>query len=292
MASSGYQVEVTISSAQDLKNVNWRYGPNRPYAVVWVDPNEKRSCKVDEDGDTCPHWGDILTIPLPGPVDSETTLFVDIVHAGKEEDTKKLIGSARLKLKEVLDEAGHARTLTLKRPSGRPQGKVDVKNIRIIEPRYPPRDAYNAPPYGSPAPPSYGGYPYPQPPPPTTPYYHTAPPPSGYPYAGYNAPPQPPPTTYGGYNAPSQPPPTTHVGYHAPSQPPPTTYGQTSGGQYGQQTEKKKHNFGGIGAGLAMGAVAGALGGLVLAEGIDKLEDHIAERAADKVEKDYIYGDL
>ncbi|XP_044507003.1 uncharacterized protein LOC123226540 [Mangifera indica] len=158
MASSGYQVEVTISSAQDLKNVNWRYGPNRPYAVVWVDPNEKRSCKVDEDGDTCPHWGDILTIPLPGPVDSETTLFVDIVHAGKEEDTKKLIGSARLKLKEVLDEVRHARTLTLKRPSGRPQGKVDVKNIRVIEPRYPPRDAYNAPPYGSPAPPSYGGY--------------------------------------------------------------------------------------------------------------------------------------
>lgn len=268
--ASRYQVEVIISSAKDLKNVNWRYGPIRPYVVVWVDPNYKCSTKVDDEGDTCPFWDERLTIPLPGPVDGETALFIDIVHAGDEEDTKKLIGSARLKLKEVIDEAGAGervtRTLTLRRPSGRPHGKVEVK-VTIIDPRYAPRDAYHAPPYGVPpqgsrdysAPPSYG-YPYAQPPPPPNPYYSTAPPASGYPYGGYNAP------------------------------PPPTTYGQASGEYYGQQGEKKS-KFGGMGTGLAVGAVAGVLGGLALAEGADALEDHITDDVADKVEDDLGYDD-
>lgn len=266
--ASRYQVEVIISSAKDLKNVNWRYGPIRSYAVVWVDPHYKSSTKVDEEGDTSPYWDERLTIPLPGPVDGETVLFVDIVHAGDEEDTKKLIGSARLKLKEVLDECGPGeratRTLTLRRPSGRPHGKVDVK-VTIIDPRYAPRDTYYAPPYGVgsrdySAPPSYG-YSYAQPPPPQNPYYSTVPPPTSYPYGGYNAPP-----------------------------PPATTYGQGSGGYYGQQ-EEKKSKFGGMGTGLAVGAVAGALGGLALAEGADALEDHITDEVADKVEDDLGYDD-
>ncbi|GMI99629.1 hypothetical protein like AT5G23950 [Hibiscus trionum] len=259
--ASPHEIEVTLSSARDLKNVNWRYGPIKPYVVVWVEPSYKCSTRADEKGDTNPTWDETLTIPLHAPIDDDTTLFVDVVHAGSEEDTKPLIGSAKLKLREVLDDAGfggvQSRTLQLKRPSGRPQGKVDVK-VLIRESCYRAPDPYRAPPYGVPPP-------APRPPPPQYPYYAT--PPAGYPYSAYN------------YNA--------RLPYgKAP-------YGEGSGGgvyYYGQ--EGRTSRFGGMGTGMAVGAVAGALGGLALAEGVDALEDHIADEVAERVEDDLGYDDV
>ncbi|RYR56174.1 hypothetical protein Ahy_A05g021939 isoform A [Arachis hypogaea] len=214
---SRYEIEVKLESARGLKNVNWRYGPNRPYAVVWVDPSNKTLTRVDEEGDTDPNWDETLVIPLPPEPLENLTLHVDVVHAGREEDTKPLIGSARLKLAEVLDDVGVgvplSRTLKLKRPSGRPHGKVNV-NVTVREPRYRAPDPYNAPPYGG------SGY--------------------GYPYG---------------------------------------------------VEEKKKSKFGGMGTGLAVGALAGAVGGIALVEGADYLEDKIADDAAEKVEDDLGYDD-
>ncbi|KAB1204862.1 hypothetical protein CJ030_MR7G015293 [Morella rubra] len=269
--SSRFEVEVKVLSARDLKNVNWRHGPLRPYAVVWVDPNKKSSTRIDDQGDTCPHWDETLVISVPGSIEEYSTLYIDIVHAGHAEEdvSKPLVGSARLKLTEVLDDAGFGeraqRSLQLKRPSGRPHGKVDVK-VEIRQPRYRAADPYYAPPYGVPppsgsrsldysAPPAYGN-PYASPP--QDPYY-TAPPPAGYP-------------PYGGYNAPAPAP------YGQPS------YGQAPyGGEYGHVEEQKKSKFG-MGTGLAVGAVGGLLGGLAIAEGADYVEDKIADDAADKVE--------
>ncbi|ONI25377.1 hypothetical protein PRUPE_2G298800 [Prunus persica] len=283
--ASGHEVQVKLSSARDLKNVNWRNGPVKPYAVVWVDPKNKCSTRVDEEGDTSPYWDETLTIPLPGPVDGDTTLYIDVVHAGSDPDTKPLIGSARLKLREVIDDVGFderaSRTLQLKRPSGRPQGKVDVK-VTIREPRYRAPEPYYAPPYGVPpagsrdytAPPPAYGAPYAAPAPPPTygvPYATPAPPPprdyyaappSGYQYSAYNAPPAP-------YGQPAQ-----------------ASYGQAG---YGH--EEKKSKFGGMGTGLAVGAVAGVLGGVALAEGFDYVEDKIADDVAEKVEDDIGYDD-
>lgn len=240
---SRYEVEVKITSAKDLKNINWRYGPLKPYAVVWVDPNAKCSTRVDEDGDTSPYWNDKLVIPLYSPID-ESVLYIDMVHAvGAEEDTKPLIGSAKIPLSEVVEEAGvGGEVLQLKRPSGRPQGKVKVQ-VTVRDPRYRARDAYYAPPYGVP--------------PPAQPYNYGAPIlPYGQPGVG--------------------------------------NYGQ-AGGVYGYEEEKKKSKFG-MGTGLAVGAVAGVLGGVAIAEGIDHLENSIAEDAAEKVEEDLAdddgdYGD-
>ncbi|WCJ36689.1 Calcium-dependent lipid-binding (CaLB domain) family protein [Euphorbia peplus] len=267
--ASRYELEVTIKSAKDLKNINWRHGPLRPYAVIWVDPNTKCSTRVDEEGDMTPFWDQTLVIPLPpGGRIEDHTLSIDIVHAGAEEDTKPLIGSARLSLVDVIDDVGIGeralRSLQIKRPSGRPQGKLDIY-VTIKESRYRAPDPYYAPPYGVPPPPMQGsrdiyGYPnYASPysaPPPPNPYYSTAPPPSGYPYSGYNA--------------------------------PPSQQGQSSY-RYGQVEEKKKNKFGGIGTGLAVGAVAGVLGGIAIAEGVDALEDHIADDVTDRVEDDLGY---
>ncbi|KAF4356498.1 hypothetical protein F8388_026970 [Cannabis sativa] len=285
--ASRYEVEVKLTSAKDLKNVNWRYGPVRPYVVVWVDPKNKCSSRVDEEGDTNPIWDETLKIPLPGPIEDEeySTLYVDVVHAGSEPDTKKLIGSAKLRLGEIVDEVGFGeratRTLKLKRPSGRPHGKLDLK-VSIKDPYYRAPDAYNAPPYGVPPPGSrdynaapYGG-PYGAPPPlPRDPYYVA--PPSGYPHSSYNAP------SYG-------------QAYDQPSYGQAPQYGQPSYGQapaYGAsgygQGEEKKSKFGGMGTGLAVGAVAGVLGGLALAEGADYVEDKIADDVEDRVEDDLGY---
>ncbi|KAI3676262.1 hypothetical protein L1987_85866 [Smallanthus sonchifolius] len=250
-----YELEVTISSAKNLKNVNWRHGPLKPYAVVWVDPKNKCSTHVDEEGDESPVWDQKLIIPLNDPIE-ESTLYIDIVHANAADDTKPLIGSAKLKLKDVVDEVGigevFADSLKLKRPSGRPHGKLEVK-VSVREPHYRAPDPYYAPPYGvpppqyQPAPPPYGGnYPY-------------AAPPSGYPYSPYGGAPQYGQGDYGG---------------------------QASYGGYKEEEKKSKY---GMGTGLAVGAAAGLLGGLAIAEGVDYVEDEIAEDAAEKVEEDLGY---
>lgn len=276
---SRYEVEITITSAKDLKNVNWRHGKLKPYAVVWVDPDKKCSTRVDDDGDTSPCWNYKLTIPFNSPIE-DSTLHVDIVHAGAADDTKPLIGSAKLPLSDVGLGTRAEKSLELKRPSGRPQGKVEV-SVSVRDLRYPAPDPYYAPPHGVPPPGtrdfsapsyvnSYGAY---------------GAPPSGYP--AYGAP----PSGYPAYGAP----PSGHPAYGAPPSgyqaygAPPST-GQ--GGYYEQQgyvEETKKSKFGGMGTGLAVGAVAGVLGGLALAEGVDALEDHIADEAADRVEDDLGY---
>ncbi|KAH7669566.1 C2 domain-containing protein [Dioscorea alata] len=285
--ASRYEVEVTISSARDLKNVNWRHGDLKPYVVVWIDPAAKSSTKADVDGDTDPVWDEKLIIPLGDRSIQDAVLSIDVVHAGAAEDVKPLIGSARLPLREVVDEAGFggkvSRSLKLKRPSGRPHGRIEVK-VAVKEPaRY--YDPYPAPygagvsrdyrdPYG------YAPQPYSAPPPSGYPYaappsgYPSAPPPSGYPY-GAAAPPPP----MGAYDQ-------ARYGT-APPPPPMGAYGQAG---YGAAPVEKKKSGMGMGTGLAVGAAAGVLGGLALAEGVDYLEDKVADDAAEKVEDDLGYG--
>ncbi|CAL9769826.1 unnamed protein product [Musa acuminata subsp. burmannicoides] len=264
-----YEVEVTVASARNLKNVNWRHGDLKPYVVAWVDPAAKCSTKVAVDGDDDdPVWDEKLTLPLPpGLPIEDATLAFDVVHAGAAEGVKPLVGSTRLPLRDVLDEVGLSgklvRALKLKRPSGRPQGKIEIKVAVKEQARY-----YGSP-YGQATsrdyPPSSAGYGY-------GPPYAAAP--SGYPYAQppmgypYGAP------TGAGYYPYGAPP---AVGYGAQAAPPPTM-------AYGQE-EKSKSKFG-MGTGLAVGAAAGMLGGLALAEGIDYAEDKIADDVAERVEDD------
>ncbi|KAJ4833574.1 hypothetical protein Tsubulata_026890 [Turnera subulata] len=264
-----YEVEVKISSAKDLKNVNWRHGDLKPYAVVWVDPSAKCSTKVDEVGDTSPIWDETLVIPLRAPIE-DSTLFIDIVHYDPAPDTKPLIGSAKVPLREVVDDVGVGRPsdlkLKLKRPSGRPQGKVEAR-VTVREAGYRAPPPHYAPPYGIPPPPAssreyeYGA--------PGGPQYNYAPYGSRYPteappvQAGYAYQGQ-----YGGYGS---------------------NYGANYGSYQGEPPKKERKY--GMGTGLAVGAVAGVLGGLALAEGADYVEDKIAEEAAEKVEEDLGFDD-
>ncbi|XP_043689552.1 protein SRC2-like [Telopea speciosissima] len=276
MASYDYQyqypkapmeVKVTVTSAKDLKNVNWRHGALKPYAVIWVDSKSKCTTNVDGNGDTSPNWDETLVLPLIAPIE-DAVLFTDIVHANADEDTKPLIGSARVPLKEILDDVGigesASRKLQLRRPSGRPQGKLEIKVV-VRDTHYRAPDPYYAPPYGVPPPAAASrdyASPYGNPyaPPPPVPSYAATPPPSGYP-AAYGA------TAYGQ----------------------PASYGQPAAYEQPPVEEKKKKSKYGIGTGLAVGAVGGVLGGLALAEGVDYVEDKIEDHVVEKVEEDLGY---
>jgi hypothetical protein len=274
---SRYEVEVTVGSASNLKNVNWRNGDLRPYAVLWVDDGPKCSTRVDPDNGEDPVWDEKVVVPvLPASAArlGDAVLHIDVVHAaGDDADAgvKPLVGSARLPLRDVLDDAGGvggarvSRTLRLKRPSGRPQGRLEAR-VAVREAAPPPRyydpNPYPAPAYGNPgaardpyyaAPPVYGGQP---------PY---AAPPVGYPADA-------PPPYGGGY------------GYGAAA---PTAYGAEAAPLPAQQQKSSKM---GMGTGLAVGAAAGLLGGLALAEGASYVEDKFEDRVAERVEEE-TFGD-
>ncbi|KAF8675227.1 hypothetical protein HU200_047896 [Digitaria exilis] len=304
---SRYEVEVTVGSARDLKNVNWRNGDLKPYAVLWIDSGARCTTRVDVDGGENPTWDEKVLVPLPPSSRlDDAVVHIDVVHANAAEGVKPLVGSARLPLRDVLDDAGiggkASRSLRLKRPSGRPHGRLDVR-VAVKEPAryYDPNNPYPAPvgyapqtgargSYGSGGDGYYGsgggygggaygsgGYGAAQP--------YAAAPPAGYPPAYGSAPPPQPaygaaPAAYGAAPA----------AYGAAA---PAAYGGAAPAAYGVADGTKKSKMG-TGTGIAVGAAAGLLGGLALAEGAsyleDKFEDHVAERVEDNLEREDSYG--
>ncbi|CAK9135731.1 unnamed protein product [Ilex paraguariensis] len=293
-----YDVDISIVSAKHLKNVNWRHGDLKPYVIFWVDPDRRLATKSDDSGSTRPVWNERFVLPLTlSPQDSFLTL--EIFHSKPSETPKPLVGTLRFPLKDLgdSDDFTKLRTFEVRRPSGRPQGKIRLK--LAVRERFLP-DYHSAPPQPSfyyhtapPAPPStrdYRGYtpsPYASLPPTIPPAATVTPSPSLSP----PPPPQPLSYTYGSYSDP-------YTGYYSayysrppPPPPPPFIDRQTSYGGAGPSApvdyaspydQKAKSGKMGLGTGLAVGAVAGALGGLALEGGL-KYEE---ERIADKVESD------
>eukprot|EP00262_Sarcandra_glabra_P008495 TRINITY_DN22020_c0_g1_i1.p1 TRINITY_DN22020_c0_g1~~TRINITY_DN22020_c0_g1_i1.p1 ORF type:complete len:304 (-),score=29.66 TRINITY_DN22020_c0_g1_i1:272-1183(-) len=273
-------LELTIVSAKHLKNVNWRHGDLKPYAIFWIDPDRRLATKPDDSGSTRPVWNERFTLPLTLPL-QDSLLTLEIFHSKPSETPKPLVATLQLPLKDLVDsdDSNRIKTLELRRPSGRPQGKIRLKMLLRERQPPPPPDYHVAPPssyYYSTAPP---------PPPPARDYRSYSPAPYSspqYPYSSYTADP------YAGY----------YTGYY--SQPPPqlpqrpfydraSVYGGPGGGpsapvdfssspSSSMYEQKPKVGKIGMGTGLAVGAVAGVLGGLALEEGLKYEEDKIAER--------------
>uniref|UniRef100_A0ACD5WGX9 Uncharacterized protein n=2 Tax=Avena sativa TaxID=4498 RepID=A0ACD5WGX9_AVESA len=263
-------LEVTVVSGKHLKNVNWRRGDLRAYAVAYLDPSRRTATRPDDAGGCKPAWNERIVIPLPphlSPHDPSLLLSLDVFHSKPSDSPKPLVGSARSPLRDLLfpanpnpssdSPASPIITLPLLRPSGRPQGKLRIR-VAIRERSPPPPEPQYPPPSSSP-------YYFPSPPPPT-----------------YSAPPQ-----YGldQYYRPS--------GYYSAPLPP-SQYEYTGGPsapvEYGRQYEQRGRTDGvpghgryGLGTGLAVGAVAGAVGGLAIDEGVKYKEEKTAERVGEKV---------
>src|SRR5205809_933490 len=69
-------IEITVVSAKHLKNVNWRNGDLKPYAVAYLDPDRRSATKPDYSGSTRPVWNERLLLPLPLPFEDILTLDV------------------------------------------------------------------------------------------------------------------------------------------------------------------------------------------------------------------------
>ncbi|KAK3017256.1 hypothetical protein RJ639_005544 [Escallonia herrerae] len=274
--SKPLDLEITVVSAKHLQNVNWRSGGDlKPYAILWIDPDRRLATKSDDSGSTRPVWNERFLLPLTLPP-HDSLLTLEIFHSKPSDTPKPLVGVLRFPLKDLVDpdDSTKLRTFDLRRPSGRPQGKIRLK-LAIRERPLP--DYHIAPQ------PSY--------------YYNTAPPPNPaisaatlpslhlgrrnrlhlclrY-YAGYypQLAPVPPPRPYFDQQS----------SYGRPSAPV----------DYTPYDRKQKGGRMGLGAGLAVGAVAGALGGLALDEGLKYEEDKIADNIASEssATDDYTYTD-
>ncbi|XP_058099605.1 leucine-rich repeat extensin-like protein 1 [Magnolia sinica] len=276
-------LDITVVSAKHLQNVNWRNGDLQPYAVFWVDPERKLATRPDDSGSIRPVWNERFTLPLAQPL-KDSLLTLEIFHSKPSETPKPLVASLRSPLQDLIDsdDSNRVKTLELRRPSGRPQGKIRLK-IAIRERPAPP-----------PPTPDY------QITPPSGYYYSTAPPPPPRDYRGGFSPspyvnPPPPPQSqypYGNYADPYS---GYYPGYYSPSPPHPPRpffdrvasyssgpsgpsapfdFSSSAGSVYDQKPRGSKM---GMGTGLAVGAVAGALGGLALEEGLKYEEGKIAE---------------
>ncbi|KAI3519814.1 hypothetical protein L2E82_32098 [Cichorium intybus] len=287
-------LEITIVSAKHLKNVNWRNGDLNPYAIFWLDPDRRLATKSDDSNSTKPVWNERFVIPLLSSP-AAAVLTLEIFHSKPSDTPKPLVGTLRVPIDDLpkLEDSTIIRTFELRRPSGRPSGKIRLK-LALRERPLPdyqsaPQPAY----YYSTAPPSYGRYPPSQSPYNPSPSLPPPPPPAVAPPAP--SPPPPHPYHYGSYSDP-------YSGYYQGgyySQPPPpqtprpftdrpSSYGGGSGGpsapvdyaQYEQKQRPGKVTSGpGFGAGLAVGAVAGGLGGLAIDEGLRYEEEKVAEKA-------------
>ncbi|KAJ9160267.1 hypothetical protein P3X46_025681 [Hevea brasiliensis] len=274
-------LDLTIVSAKHLKNVNWKNGDLKAYAVFWLDPDRRLSTKSDDSGSTKPVWNERFTLPLPLPL-QESYLTLDIFHSKPSETPKPLVGTLRVPLKELPypDDLARIRTFELTRPSGRPQGKIRVKLGLRERPLPPP-------------PPPPAGFDYHHIIPSQNYYYNTAPMPSPPAPRDYrfgptipsppSSSPAPPLSPYSSYHD-GYPP--YYSGYYSSAPPPPRpifdrtgSYGGPSAPvDYSAYDQRQKGGKMGFGTGLAVGAVAGTLGGLALDEGLKYEEEKIADR--------------
>ncbi|XP_047330509.1 protein SRC2 homolog [Impatiens glandulifera] len=272
-----YDLEITIVSAKHLKNVNWRNGDLKPYAIFWLDPDRRLATKSDDSGSIHPVWNERFILPLNLPL-HDSILTSEIFHSKPSEVSKPLVGTLRIELRDLqdLDDPTRLRTFELRRPSGRPHGKIRLK--LAVQERPSPPD------YRIPQQSNYYYSTAPPPPPPPRPL-----PPPTRDYRGYSPPPPHPShgNPYGSYSDPYS---SYYPGYYSqqPPHPPPparpffdrqSSYGGPSApvdyAPYDQNTRSSSGKMG-FGSGLAVGAAAGALGGLALDEGLKYEDEKIA----------------
>ncbi|CAN6453027.1 unnamed protein product [Victoria cruziana] len=131
-------IEVRVLSAQDLEDVK-HLSRMRTYAVVYVEAGRTARTRVDEAGGTNPVWNETVSVTFDARLPETNVLAalnVDVYAHGHLHE--KIVGSARVLLCDVLkgEEGGEKGkletdpiqcvTLQLRRPSGRPQGLINL----------------------------------------------------------------------------------------------------------------------------------------------------------------------
>lgn len=127
------ELEVTVLSAQDLKNVKLTGGTMNPYCVAWVYPHKKVSGAVNNGGGVNPTWNSVIKIPVEDSLieQGNANVTVEIYNHGKF--SNKFIGSALVPLSDLKVQS-RGSSYQVRKKSGKNQGTISVavKQGRIL----------------------------------------------------------------------------------------------------------------------------------------------------------------
>ncbi|KNA07808.1 hypothetical protein SOVF_168530 [Spinacia oleracea] len=122
-------LQINIISARDLATVSRSMNT---YVVGWVHPERKLITRVDHKGNNCPEWNDRFIFRVTPDFLSSNSSKVEIEIYSQAWLRDNLVGSVRVSIASLLPTDGPIgstrRTvdLQIRRPSGRPQGILNV----------------------------------------------------------------------------------------------------------------------------------------------------------------------
>ncbi|KAK4717348.1 hypothetical protein R3W88_015686 [Solanum pinnatisectum] len=136
--NNSHILEITLISAQDLAPVSKSL---RTYALTWINPNRKRSTKVDNDGHNNPTWNDKFSFKVNEEFlySENSAVHVEIYNVSWFRDV--LVGTINVQLNNLINPCVNFQNpsngkrfvaLQIRRPSGNPQGILNM-GVAIIE---------------------------------------------------------------------------------------------------------------------------------------------------------------
>ncbi|KAL8517916.1 hypothetical protein ACS0TY_009285 [Phlomoides rotata] len=119
-------LEVSLISAEDLPSVSKSM---QTYAVTWINHNRKRTTQTDPHGHKNPEWTEKFIFRLNKDKMENATLTTEIYTISWFRDV--LVGTVCVPLTELIaplltNRSMHFVTLQIRRPSGAPQGKLNI----------------------------------------------------------------------------------------------------------------------------------------------------------------------
>ncbi|KAK6243378.1 hypothetical protein QUC31_009787 [Theobroma cacao] len=132
-------LEINLISAEDLAPVSKNM---KTYAVAWVQPDHKLATGIDQTGRTDPSWNEKFMFRLDDKFlnSEDAAIVVEIYAAAWVKDV--LIGYVNVLIKDIFHlrsiadakinySATRTVTLQIRRPSGRPQGILNMEVILL-----------------------------------------------------------------------------------------------------------------------------------------------------------------
>lgn len=122
-------LEISLISAEDLASVSKSM---QTYAVTWMNPSRKRTTQSDPHGHKNPEWTEKFVFRLNKDQMENATLTTEIYTISWFRDV--LVGTVRVPVADLItpllknssDRNMHFVTLQVRRPSGAPQGKLNM----------------------------------------------------------------------------------------------------------------------------------------------------------------------
>ncbi|XP_009792812.1 uncharacterized protein [Nicotiana sylvestris] len=130
--NTNHILEITLISAQDLSPVCKSL---RTYALTWVNPNRKRTTRVDNQGHSNPTWNDKFSFRVDDEfLNSESSaVHVEIYTVSWFRDI--LVGTVKVLLNNLINPFDRSKkfvALQIRRPSGNPQGILNL-GVALID---------------------------------------------------------------------------------------------------------------------------------------------------------------